>query len=111
MSFFGGIEFFLFLGTALIGFSLENYLPGGGTIAPMFSCFLAAIITYLVIYLFKLSGNSFPGIMDLIWLGIGAAIGCGLGMLIGGFVGFTYLIGPILGGVGAVIAFKNIVFL
>lgn len=112
--YFPGIELVLFLGTAFIGFGLESYMPGGANIAGALSCFFAADLAWVLVY--------FLGILygvneiqlryqDFLWLGIGAGLGCLLGMFLGGVIGgFTYLMGPVLGGVGAVLAFKYKLF-
>lgn len=101
-------DLILFLGTALIGFSLENYLPGG-MLAPFLSCFLGADVALFIAYFL---GQGPIDLRALLTVGVGAAIGCMVGMLIGGAVGGSGIInvlGPVLGGVGAVLAFKAMI--
>jgi hypothetical protein len=105
---FSGIDIVLFLVTAYIGFSMETSLPGGPMLSPLLSCFLAADLGWLTIFFLGMLGIM-DAIMlrweDFLWLGAGAASGCFVGMILGGvFGGYTGLVGPILGGVGAVLA-------
>lgn len=110
---FNTIEIVLFLGTALIGFSLEGYLPGGQMIAPLLSCFVAGDLAWLLDFVIGEMGFTqqiMLRLSDFLTIGIGAGLGCLVGMVLGGVVGgYTGIIGPVCGGVGAVLAFKTMI--
>lgn len=108
---FGIAELFIFVVTTGAGYYFTAMLPFGSVMVNhFFSCFLAADLSYVVWKLYSkfTGGNTAIFWQDFIAMGLGGGIGCLLGAWVGDSLALTIL-GPVGGGIGAVLAFNQFV--
>jgi hypothetical protein len=113
MGFFGIPQLLIFLITAFLGYSFGGIFSGlGPAISDDLGCGLAAILAYVIWRIINgfIEGSGGFGELrlgstmeNLFAMGVGGFLGC----LLGGFLtGISTMMGPIGGGIGAVLAFS-----